>query len=99
MSTSHKRLNKRENPLSLKVKGQEDHSTKKNEEIEFDLSKGSKSFQFLLMLNKDLLDALKQIYPNDTTAELLNKVMLENLKSHHPKTYARLVLSQQAAKE
>jgi len=99
MSTPNKRLNKRENPLSLNVKPQKEDAPKKQESVEFDLLKGSKSFQLFLFLNKELLDALKQIYPNDKTADLINKAMLENLKTHHPKTYARLVAAQQDIKE
>jgi len=99
MSTPNKRLNKRENPLSLNVKPQKEDTQKKVETIDFDLLKGTKSFQLFLFLNKELLEALKQIYPNDKTADLLNHVMLENLKLHHPKTYARLVAAQQDIKE
>jgi hypothetical protein len=99
MSTPNKRLNKRENPLSLNVKPQKEDTQKKSESIEFDLLQGTKSFQLFLLLSKELLEALKQIYPNDKASDLLNKVMLENLKTHHPKTYARLVAAQKAKGE
>lgn len=91
---AQKRLNKRDNPLTLQSSPEKPKKDKEKEGI-FDLALSKKSFALFLLLNQDLLKAYQAIFPNETTASLLDKIMLENLKTNHPKTYARLVKEQE----
>jgi hypothetical protein len=95
MSQENKRMNKRRNPLQLDVKPSKEGNTKKVEATTtFDPSQGSQTFMIFLRLNKALLSAYKELYPNDSASELLQRVLTENLKTNYAKTYARLVESQ-----
>lgn len=91
---AQKRFNKRDNPLSLQSSIEKPKKDKEKESV-LDLSLSKKSLSLFLLLNQELLNAYRAIFPNESTASLINKVMAENLKANHPKTYARLVKEQE----
>lgn len=95
MSQENKRMNKRRNPLQLDVKPTKETSNKKEEAITtFNPEIGGKALVLFLRLNKALLAAYKELYPNDSMNALFERILVENLKTNYAKTYARLVENQ-----